>query len=221
MDFFQFFSDWTILFLDWSVNFLQNVPWYSVLIFAFFITFLENIFPPAPCDTILVFMGTLVGISAVGFLPLAVFSTLGSLAGFGAMFWIGLKFGTRVIESPRFSFINSKSMEKPERWFKKYGYFLIVANRFLAGTRAGIAFFAGMTKLDINKSLILSAISGLFWNSILIGLGFVFADNIDIVKDNIKLYGKIAAPIIIIALAIGIFFWLKNSKNTEEEISPE
>ncbi len=114
-------------------------------------------------------------------------------------------------------------MEKPEKWFRKYGYFLIVANRFLAGTRAAIALFSGISKLDIKKSLSLSAVSGLAWNSMLIGFGYVFADNIELVKEYIQLYGKIVAPLILIILAFFIIKWIRllNKKDTIENEAVE
>ena len=207
LEFLDFFSTIPIQFLDWSVEFLQNVPWYIILIFGFLLTFIENIFPPAPCDTIIVFMGSLVSLSIVGFIPLLLFTSAGSLVGFIVMFWLGLKFGVKIVETNKISFINKKNMEKPEKWFREYGYSLIVVNRFLAGTRAVIAFFAGMSKMDLKKSSILSFVSAMLWNGILIGLGYVFAENLDLVKKYISLYGKIAFPIILLILILLFLRW--------------
>lgn len=213
-EFFDFFSTAPIEFLDWSVGFLQKVPWYAILIFAFLITLLENIFPPAPCDSVLLIMGSLVPMGMISFIPLLLLSSLGSLAGFYIMFFLGLKFGQKIIDTDRISFINKENMEKPEKWFREYGYNLIVANRFLAGTRAVIAFFAGISNLDLKKSMILSFFSAVLWNGILISLGWIFAENLDLVKKYISLYGKIAFPIILLVLIILFLRWLiRNRKD--------
>lgn len=213
-EFFDFFSTAPIEFLDWSVGFLQKVPWYAILIFAFLITLLENIFPPAPCDSVLLIMGSLVPLGMISFIPLLLLSSLGSLAGFYIMFFLGLKFGQKIIDTDRISFINKENMEKPEKWFREYGYNLIVANRFLAGTRAVIAFFAGISNLDLKKSMILSFFSAVLWNGILISLGWIFAENLDLVKKYISLYGKIAFPIILLVLIILFLRWLiRNRKD--------
>ena len=217
LEFFDVFSRLPIEFLDWSYDFLKTVPWYSVLLFALFITFLENIFPPSPSDVLLVFMGTLVSVGTVGFIPLLLMATLGSTLGFVVMYVLGYKFETRIIDSEKLPFISKKQLEKPEEWFRKYGYYIIVANRFLSGTRAVIAFFAGMSKLDLTKTTILSAVSALVWNSILIMLGVIFADNLDIVKEYISLYGKIVFPIIfLILIIIAIKYIFFNGKKIED-----
>jgi membrane protein DedA with SNARE-associated domain len=127
------------------------------------------------------------------------------------MYYLGYFFGHRVVDSNRIKFINQKDLEKPEKWFRQYGYYLIIANRFLSGTRAVIAFFAGMSELAISKTIILSLLSALLWNSILIYLGIVFGDNYESIIDYISLYGKIIFPIALIV--IGLFIWYKIKNN--------
>lgn len=209
----ELFSSLPLEFLDWSYDFLKTVPWYSILLFALFITFLENIFPPSPSDVLLVFMGTLVSVGTVSFFPLLIMATTGSTIGFLVMYYLGFNFESRIIESNRLPFVTKESLAKPEQWFKKYGYYVIVANRFLSGTRAVISFFAGMSKLDIKKTTLLSFFSAMIWNSILIYLGVAFADNLDLVKEYISLYGKIVFPIlIVIILIITIKYMFFNGK---------
>ncbi len=198
--------------LDAAIEFLSHLEWYWVLGFAFFITMLENIFPPSPSDSVLVFTGSLIALGTIGFVPLLLLSTAGSIVGFIIMFLLGRKFGHGVVDSNRMPFINQKSLEKPEEWFRKWGYYLIVANRFLSGTRAVISFFAGMSDLDFKRTVVLSAISALIWNSILIYLGVVFGDNFEAILDYLTLYGKIIFPIIglvIVVFLVKKYWWDK------------
>jgi membrane protein DedA with SNARE-associated domain len=194
----------------------MSVPWEWVLIFAFFITFLENIFPPAPCDSILVFTGGLVGIGTVSMAPLLIVATLGSTVGFIAMYYLGRKFGISIIDSKRFKFVSRKEIEKPERLFNKYGDWIIVANRFLSGTRAIISFFAGISKLKIGKTVLLSALSALAWNSILIYAGYLLGDNWEQATEYFALYGKILTIAIVIAIAIAVLLWYRKKKKTRD-----
>jgi len=205
----------SIVDLQSAINFLSHLEWYWVLGFALFITMLENIFPPSPSDSVLVFMGSLVGIGTIGFLPLLVFATIGSVLGFIIMFLLGSKFGERIVDSNKLAFINQKSMEKPEQWFRKYGYYLIIANRFLSGTRAVISFFAGLSDLDLKKTVILSTGSALVWNSILIYLGYIFGNNYEEILNYLGLYGKIIFPIIglvIVIFLIKKYWWDKRKQ---------
>lgn len=208
-EFFSFFSNIPLDFLDWSYSFLGTIPWYSILFFALFITFLENIFPPSPSDVLLLFIGSLVNTSEqITFLNLSIVSTIGSTLGFLVMYYLGYRFETRIIESNRLKFITPESLQKPTQWFNKYGYFIIIANRFLSGTRAVISFFAGVTKLDFKKTTILSTISAYIWNSILIYLGMIFSNNLEKVKEYISLYGKIVFPILILGIIILIIRYI-------------
>lgn len=198
--------------LDAAIEFLSHLEWYWVLGFAFFITMLENIFPPSPSDSVLVFMGSLIALGTIGFIPLLLLATAGSLVGFMIMFHLGKKFGHSAVDSNKMPFINQKSLEKPEEWFRKWGYYLIIANRFLSGTRAVISFFAGMSDLDFKKTVVLSAISALIWNSILIYLGVVFGNNFEAILEYLSLYGQILFPIIgliIVVFLVKKFWWDK------------
>ncbi len=199
--------------LETLIHFVQTIPWYWILALGFFLTFLENIFPPSPSDALIVFMGTLVASGDIGFIPLLIAATIGSTVGFATMFWLGLKFEKKIIESNKIKFISRKLVEKVERWFQKWGYWLIIANRFLSGTRAVIAFFAGMSLLSFKRSIILSFFSALLWNAILIYIGYLFGDNFDKVDKYMDLYGSIIAPsVIIIVLGYATFKYFDNKK---------
>ena len=201
--------------LDASIEFLRSVPWYWVLVFSFVVTFVENIFPPSPSDSILLFTGSLVSLGNIGFIPLLLAASLGSSVGFMLMYFLGYKFGQKFIDSNRFKFINSDSMKKPEEWFRKYGFWIIIANRFLSGTRAVISVFAGISKLHFAKTTFLSTISAIVWNSILIYLGIVFAKNLHKVIDFISLYGSIIGKLTLIII-IGYILYsylIKKKKN--------
>jgi len=206
----NYFSTIPVEVLDWSIIFLSEVPWYAILPFAFLITFIENILPPSPSDSILLFMGTLVVLGKVDFVTLLLFATLGSTAGFIFMYFLGFKFGIKFIESNKLKFLTKESMEKPEKWFRKWGYYIIVINRFISGTRAVISFFAGMSKLNFKKITILSGISAAIWNFILIYLGVIFADNIEVIRDGIKTYGKIIFPAVLVILLFLILKYFFN-----------
>ncbi|MCB0701235.1 MAG: DedA family protein [Ignavibacteriae bacterium] len=198
--------------LDAAIEFLSHLEWYWVLGFAFFITMLENIFPPSPSDSVLVFMGSLISLGTIGFIPLLLLATAGSLVGFMIMFYLGNNFGNRLVASSKMPFINEKDLEKPEEWFRKWGYYLIIANRFLSGTRAVISFFAGLSDLDFKKTVVLSAISALIWNSILIYLGVVFGNNFEAILEYLSLYGKIIFPLIGLAIVVFLvkkYWWDK------------
>ena len=200
------------------VYYISQVPWYWVLAFALFITFLENIFPPAPCDTALVFCGSLVSLKVVDFVSLLIFSTVGSMVGFILLFRLGRTLGYKLIESHRLSFINEANLKKSKQWIDKYGYTIIIVNRFLSGTRAVISFVAGMSNISYTTALILSGTSALLWNAILINIGIFFGDNWKLGDYYIAMYGKIIFPVIILVIGVILFIkYLRKKKKKNSE----
>jgi len=194
--------------LEFFINILKDVPWIWVLVVAFLVTYIENIFPPSPSDTVLIFIGTMVSIGDIGFIPLLLVSSLGSTLGFATMFWLGDKFGKKIVDSNRFKFINQEALRNPEEWFRRWGMYLIVANRFLTGTRAVISFFAGMSKLPYTRSLVLSALSALVWNAVLIWLGYIFGNNWVLADYYITLYSWIIMPVLALGALFLLYRWL-------------
>jgi membrane protein DedA with SNARE-associated domain len=206
-----------------AILFLSDatLPVIWILAFSVLVAYIENIFPPSPSDSIIVFTGVLVGIGKVGLIELLIATTIGSTLGFLTMFWLGWAFGNRVIESNRFKFINEEDMVKPKRWFAKYGYTVIIFNRFLSGTRAVISFFAGITKLKPTLTTILAAISSLIWNFLLIILGMKFGENWQIVVEYMDRYGTLVTVIVILIIAFFVIRWLwlrRREKNMSDGV---
>ena len=195
------------------VLFIQSLPPEGVLITALLLTCIENIFPPSPSDFLLVFCGTLIGFGTVSFIPLLISSTIGSIIGFAIMFKIGAKIGLAIDKKPKLWFIPHEAIEKAEAWFRTYGYVLIIANRFLSGTRAVISFVAGASAMNFVYSIILSALSALIWNGILIYAGMELGNNWRLVSEYLSTYSSAIAPILVICLIIGILIWQIKKRN--------
>jgi membrane protein DedA with SNARE-associated domain len=186
-----------------------------LLIFA--VAFIENIFPPSPSDMIIVFAGSLVGLGIVGFPESLLFATLGSTLGFIVMYKIGDWFGVHILESRRFSFIPVESVKKAEAWFVKYGYWVIVANRFLAGTRAVVSFFAGMSELSLWTTTVLCFASALLWNGILLAGGYYLGHNWERIGFYLVAYSRAVTAIVLVLAALLVArYVLKKRKKLPE-----
>ncbi len=182
-----------------------------VLLFTF--AYIENLFPPSPSDIVIVIGGTLIGTNYLHFVPTLIFATGGSIAGFLTAFGIGWLLDKKLIHSGKLKFINIQTVEKAEAAFRKWGYYLIIANRFLPGTRAVISFFGGMSRLDIHKTMFLSSISSLLWNIVLIYLGILFGKNVALVDKYLNTYSNIVITLTaIIILLLVINYFIKRKK---------
>ena len=194
---------------------IATFPPFWIYITLFLFAFVENVFPPSPSDVLLVVGGTLIGTGAISFILALSFATLGSITGFMLMFYIGSTVDKKVIHSGRFKYIPVDAINKVETWFRKYGYFIIVANRFMPGTRAVISFFAGISHLDPKRTITLCFVSALLWNTIMLYLGFVFGDNVATVDEYLTTYTNIViilTGIIILFFIVRLFFRKRKAK---------
>ena len=185
-----------------------------IYITLFFFAFIENVFPPSPSDLVIVIGGTLVGTGDLNFILTLLFATIGSITGFMLMFYIGSTVDRRVVESGKYKFVPVDAIHKVETWFRKYGYFVIVANRFMPGTRAVISFFAGISNLDPKRTTALCLVSALAWNIIMLYLGFVFGDNVQLVDEYLTTYTNIViavTSVVILFFIVRLFFRKRKS----------
>ena len=191
------------------LDFIKSVAplWVYIILFAG--AYIENIVPPTPGDTVVVFGAYLVGIGALNFKLVFFVTTLGSLAGFITMFGLGRIFGIKLIESGKWRVFSSKGYIRVESWFGKYGYGIIVANRFLSGARAIVSFFAGVAHLSFKKVFILAFLSSAIWNLILIYAGSKIGENWEIIVEYVKDYNKVVFTILTIAVVIVLVRWYK------------
>ncbi|RPI01298.1 MAG: DedA family protein [Ignavibacteriae bacterium] len=183
------------------------------------IAYIENVFPPLPSDVILVAAGSLAGLGRVDYALLLVISTAGSTAGFLTMYKIGQWFGVRILEAGKFTFIPLERVHKVEQWFKIYGYWIVVANRFMAGTRAVISFFTGVSQLSLWRTTVLSFLSSLIWNAFLLFAGKELGMNWREILAVLETYGKIVTIILVILIILLVGRSLIKSRNISSKNS--
>ncbi len=200
------------------IHSLANLSDVWIYIAIYFIAYLENIFPPSPSDMVVVFGGSLAGLGQIEFLGALAAATLGGTLGFVTMYGIGHWFGAKILESGKLSFIPKEGIDKVEGWFRKYGYWIIVVNRFLAGTRAVVSFFAGMSHLRLLQTTVLCFFSALAWNTILVLAGSFLGHNWEKIGVYLATYSQtVTAILIFLAIVFVVRYFLKRRKNKESK----
>lgn len=178
----------------------------------FFFSFIENIFPPSPSDMVVVVGGSLIGTGTIHFIPTLLLTTTGSALGFMTLFFVGSLLDKKVLHAGKIKFISLDGLDKVEYWFGRYGYGIILANRFLPGTRSVISFFAGMSRLDVKKTAIYTTFSAFAWNALIIYLGVIFGHNVETVDKYLSVYRNVAiiATIIVVMFFVIRYFMRKH-----------
>ncbi len=194
--------------IDYIENIISQVDPIIAYLILFASAFVENTFPPIPGDTVTVIGAYLITTGKLSFTGVWLSTTSGSVIGFFTMYLIGSKLGKEFISNEkRAKIFGFERIEKIEVWFAKYGYWVIVANRFLSGTRSVISLFAGIFKLSWVWVLILASISALVWNGLLMYAGYVLGVNWENITAIISQYNKIV--IILTVLLVGGFLIYK------------
>ncbi len=199
--------------IEHVLDFISQLTPFWIYIALFFFSFIENVFPPSPSDLVIVVGGSLIGTGELHFIPTLLITTAGSVIGFMTLFYIGTQLDRRVIQAGKIKFISVEALTKVELWFKKWGYWIILANRFLPGTRSVISFFAGLSELEFKKTAVLATVSAFIWNAIIIYLGLLFGNNIEVIDSYLSTYSNIAWGITgIAAVLIALGFIIKKRK---------
>lgn len=193
--------------METLVSQLQQLSPLWVYVAIFIIAYAENIFPPSPSDVMIVAGGYLIGIGHIDFATTLLFTTIGSTAGFMTMYKIGDWFGIKIIEARKLNFLPLDSIHKVEAWFRRYGYWLIVVNRFLSGTRAIVGFFAGMAEVKFTPTAILCFISAMVWNGILLYAGTLLGENWESIGFYLSTYSQIVIVLLITAILVSLIIW--------------
>jgi membrane protein DedA with SNARE-associated domain len=197
-----------VSYLDRFLAFLDTLPDLLIYILLGLSAFVENVFPPAPGDTITAFGAFLVGTNRLQFLSMFISTTIGSLAGFMFLFWIGRLLGRRFFVEGDFWYFKTEDIIRAETWFRKYGYFLILINRFLPGIRSVISIVGGISGLQVFKVFLMAFISSSVWNLIWIGMGYSLGSNWETAKARIVEIMITYNVAVLVLLGVGVLFFV-------------
>jgi membrane protein DedA with SNARE-associated domain len=210
-------------YLDRFLNLFDTLPNSLLYLLLGVSAFVENIFPPIPGDTITAFGAFLVGTRKLDFVGVYLSTTLGSLAGFMALFRIGNLLGRKFFIERDYKFFSAQNIIQAEEWFRKYGYFLILLNRFFPGIRSIISLAGGISKLGTLRVALLALISAGAWNLIWIAIGYSLGNNWEIVKEKMGtiLFQYNLFFLLLAALVVLIFLlrMLRKKRKREKESS--
>ena len=199
------------MFIEKFLNELRSLPDFLIYFILGLSAFVENLVPPIPGDTITAFGAFLVGVGKLSFLGVYISTTIGSLLGFLTLFWLGGFLGRHFFIERDFKFLRAKDIIKAEEWFGRYGYFLILFNRFMPGIRSAVALAAGISRFRTVPVLFLSLLSCAAWNLIWIFMGHTLGTHWETVEKKMGnfLVRYNVAMIILIVLVVLFFIFRK------------
>ena len=174
---------------------------------------------PFPEDATLLLSGFLIAQNVIKLLPTLLVVYSGLLMTDFFLYWVGKKYGKRVVEHKRFhKIISPERLLKIEEKFKKWGIFIIFFGRHLVGIRAQIFLAAGVVEMHMAKFLLADAISAFITIGLWVGIGFLGGNSLQVLKKDMTRIEHIAIVVFVILLAGWfIFRYFEGYKKSKDE----
>lgn len=166
--------------------------------------FLENVFPPIPSELIMPAGGFWASQGKVSLFAVIVAGTLGAVLGALPLYYFGAVFHQKRLllwtqKYGKYVLVTPDDVINAQKWFDKYGYWVIFFGRMVPAIRSLISIPAGMAKMPIVPFLALTAVGSAIWTSILAYAGFVLGVNYDQVAQYIDPISKVVVVLVLVA----------------------
>ena len=167
----------------------------------------ETIFPPIPSEVILPFAGFSASRGDINVVLAWFAATLGALFGAYVLYAVGFVLSyERVHElaGKRWFFLfGQKDLERGDRFFDRYGSWIVFFGRFIPLVRSIVSVPAGMERMPLARFTLLTFAGSGIWNAVFITLGYQLGRRYDVVEDYVQ-----PASYAVVALLLVALVWL-------------
>lgn len=181
--------------------FVEHFPYIGI----FILLILGEIGLPFPEDATLILSGFLIAQKVTKPLPTILVVYCGLLLTDFFLYWVGKKYGRKVIEHKRFHrLLSAEKLLTLEEKFKKWGAYVVFVGRHFLGIRAQIFLAAGVMRMSTLKFIVADAASAILTMTLMIGTGFLGGNSVQILQRDLKRIEHIG----ILILAILFTGWM-------------
>lgn len=191
------------------LDFLLTLPLAAVYAVLAIAAAIENVIPPFPSDVVVAFGSFVIAQGGRGTM-LGVFLTTwaGNIAGAMLVYALGRRYGAERLER-RLAGKHAQSRDaRIRRMFERYGMPAVFVSRFIPGVRAIVPAFAGALKLSVVYTTVMVATASALWYGLITIVAFRVGSDWERLKSTITQYGRTAAIVGVVLLAIGVAAWL-------------
>lgn len=183
----------TDLFLHLDVVLQDWVAQYGIWIYAllFLVIFLETglvVTPFLPGDSLLFAAGAIAAVSGGGLRlwVLYVVLVIAAVIGDFVNYWIGRKWGRRILASRRAArVVKPRYIEATEAFFDRHGGKTISLARFAPFIRTFAPFVAGISRMRMRRFVPFNVVGAAAWVALFVTAGYLFG-NIPFVEENLE-----------------------------------
>lgn len=167
---------------------------------------LENLFPPLPSEVILPLAGFTASQGEFTVFEAVFWTTLGSVLGAIALYWIGAALGRRRLRAvvDRMPLVDLDDVDRTEAWFARHGKATVFLGRMIPIFRSLISIPAGIERMSFWLFVVLSAAGSLVWNTVFVLAGFYLGENWHIAEQYAGVFSKVVIAAVLVLLAVWV-----------------
>jgi len=167
---------------------------------------LENIFPPLPSEVILPLAGFTASQGGFTVAGAIFWTTLGSVVGAVALYWIGALLGRRRLRAivDRMPLVDLQDLDRTEAWFDRHGRKAVFFGRMVPVFRSLISVPAGIERMPLGVFVLLSTAGSLIWNTVFVLAGYVLGENWHVAEQ----YAGVFSRIVVVAVVLLVAWWV-------------
>jgi membrane-associated protein len=168
-----------------------------------------------PGDLILALGGVYASQRKMDLIGVIVVGTLAAIAGESIGFWLGRRFGVRLLRRlPFFGKRLSRVVEESEDYFHRHGGKTVAIGRYATAAGAFIPFTAGAGKMSYARFLAFDIPAIMVWAAGITIFGYYFGRNLSFIDKVLSRFGYGVLALVVLIVAVR-FLWKKRQERKE------
>lgn len=145
---------------DFIIYFISSFGYLSIV----FLMALESACIPIPSEVIMPFSGYLVYQGRFSLIGAAIAGTLGCVIGSIGAYAVGLYLGRPfILKYGKYVLVTKHKLHMADQWFERYGDRVIFISRLLPVIRTFISLPAGISRMNLSKFIVYTALGSFPW----------------------------------------------------------
>ncbi|MBE3563538.1 MAG: DedA family protein [Hydrogenibacillus schlegelii] len=170
---------------------------------------LEVIALPIPGETLMVYVGTLVGRGVFPWWAAVGLATAGSIVGITVAYFLGRVFGLPLLlRYGRVVHLTPERIERTSAWFDRIGYPLIAVGYFIPGVRHLTGYLAGILRVPPPLFAVFAYGGAFLWTATFISLGKWVGEKWAVYHETLTRAAWILAAVVAVLFAVYLLFFV-------------
>ena len=177
---------------------------------------LESIFPPIPSELILPLAGFAASRGTLGLVPVLIWTTIGSVVGAIALYWIGRRTGLDRLRraADRLPLTSGDDVLRTDDWFDRHGGKAVFFGRMIPLFRSLISVPAGVNRMGVPAFVAFTLAGSLLWNTALVLAGYLLGEQWHRVEASVGALQGVVLVLVVVAVGWFVLRRLRRARQT-------